>query len=173
MALSYKDLEGLVKNSIHIDEFSSKMGDDDDIVTVSFYVRDRQASEDLMHWLEKGYDFILDAEASPGELKPNRYLVYMELRRRSSVVRHIQTVLDDLNTLTEFEPEDWTMMYKGEEYPYSESAVEQYIPLSPQAYREQNDGELNEMRVASGIAPKRIYSDQAADIQAMKHAAGI
>ena len=30
--LGYKDLSGLMKNTVYIDEFSSKMGDDDEIV---------------------------------------------------------------------------------------------------------------------------------------------
>ena len=61
-SLSYKDLEGLMKPTIHVDEFSSKMGDDDDIIVVSFFVRDPQAAKDLMAWFEKGYDFVLDAD---------------------------------------------------------------------------------------------------------------
>ena len=32
-SLEYKDLEGMLKPTIHVDEFSSKMGDDDDIIT--------------------------------------------------------------------------------------------------------------------------------------------
>jgi hypothetical protein len=75
--LEYKDLVGMMKPTIHIDEFSSKMGDDDEIVVASFYVRDKQAGQDLVDWFEKGYDFILDADMSPGEVKPNRYLVYV------------------------------------------------------------------------------------------------
>jgi len=73
--LQYKDLEGIMKNTVHIDEFASKMGDDDDIVVVSFFVRDLQAAKDLVGWFEKGYDFVLDADRSPGEIKPSRYLL--------------------------------------------------------------------------------------------------
>ena len=31
-SLGFKDLEGLMKPTVHVDEFSSKMGDDDDVV---------------------------------------------------------------------------------------------------------------------------------------------
>ena len=51
-SLEFKDMEGLLKPTIHVDEFSSKMGDDDDIVVVSFFVRDPQAAKDLMNWFE-------------------------------------------------------------------------------------------------------------------------
>ena len=89
-SLGYKDLGGLVKPTIHVDEFSSKMGDDDDIIVVSFFVRDQQAAKDLMMWFEKGYDFVLDADRSPGEIKPGRYLVYVELRRRSTAGANVE-----------------------------------------------------------------------------------
>ena len=52
--LRFKDLVGLVKPEIHVDEFASKMGDDDDIVVLSFYVRDQRAAVDLVNWFEKG-----------------------------------------------------------------------------------------------------------------------
>ena len=47
--LGYKDMEGLLKPEIHVDEFTSKMGDDDDIIVVSFFVRDPDAAKDLMN----------------------------------------------------------------------------------------------------------------------------
>ena len=30
--LQYRDLEGMMKPTIHVDEFAAKMGDDDDII---------------------------------------------------------------------------------------------------------------------------------------------
>ena len=116
--LQYKDLDGMLKSTVHIDEFASKMGDDEDIIVASFFVRDLQAAKDLVGWFEKGYDFVLDADRSPGEIKPSRYLVYVELRRRKSAARNIATLLDDLSTLTEFSPEDWTMRYEGKTQPW-------------------------------------------------------
>ena len=93
-----------MKPTVHIDEFSSKMGEDADVIVVSFFVRDKQAAKDLMNWFEKGYDFVLDADQSPGEIKPNRYLVYLEMRRRNAAPGQIDEILRDLNTLTEYEP---------------------------------------------------------------------
>jgi hypothetical protein len=50
------------------------MGDDDDIIVASFFVRSQQAARDLMNWFEKGYDWVMDADVSPGEISPGRYL---------------------------------------------------------------------------------------------------
>lgn len=172
-SLGYKDLEGLMKPTIHVDEFSSKMGDDDDIIVISFFVRDPQAAKDLMMWFEKGYDFVIDSDKSPGEIRPNRYLVYVELRRRSTAGAHVETLLSDLNTLTEFDVGDWTMHYRGEEMPFSVEAFDSTVPLSPRAYRERYDSELNEMRTAAGMPVKTTYNRQDRDLQTIQSAAGI
>ena len=172
-SLEFKDMEGLLKPTIHVDEFSSKMGDDDDIIVVSFFVRDPQAAKDLMNWFEKGYDFVLDADRSPGELKPNRYLVYVELRRRSTAGGNVETLLSDLNTLTEFDVNDWTMHYKGKDVPFSRDEFDRLVPLTPRAYRERYEKDLNEMRGAAGLPTKRIYDQDDRDLQAIQSAAGI
>lgn len=171
-ALQYKDLDGMLKSTIHVDEFASKMGDDADIIVVSFFVRDKTAAKDLMSWFEKGYDFVLDADRSPGEIKPGRYLVYVELRRRSTAAGNIQRLLDDLNTLTEFEPNDWTLHYQGKHEPWSEEAFSLLVPSTPDAYRAKTDKGLNGLREAAGLAPKQIYNRKD-DIRAIQAAAGI
>ena len=163
-----------MKPTVHVDEFSSKMGDDDDVIVISFFVRDQAAAKDLMSWFEKGYDFVLDADRSPGEIKPNRYLVYVEIRRRSTAGGQVEQLLDDLNTLTEFESsQDWTMHYKGEEIPFSRDEFDRLVPLSPRAYRERYKKDLNEMRVAAGIDVVATYDKKDRSLQAIQSAAGI
>jgi hypothetical protein len=170
--LGYKDLEGIMKPTIHIDEFSSKMGEDSDVIVVSFFVRDRQAAKDLTSWFEKGYDFVLDADTSPGEIKPNRYLVYLEMRRRNAAPKQIEEILGDLGTLTEYEPNDWVMVYKKRRHEWSPETFAELVPLTPNEYRERTEGELNEMRVAAGIATKDVYRRDAG-MRAIQAAAGI
>ena len=173
-SLGFKDLDGLMKPTIHVDEFSSKMGDDDDVIVVSFFLRDQQAAKDLMSWFEKGYDFVLDADRSPGEIKPNRYLVYVEIRRRSTAGGHVEMLLNDLNTLTEFEDsKDWTMHYKGKEVPFTRDTFDRLVPLSPRAYRERYEKDLNEVRVAAGLPVVVSYDKRDRALQTIQSAAGI
>jgi hypothetical protein len=172
-SLAFKDLDGLMKPTIHVDEFSSKMGDDDDIIVVSFFVRDQQAAKDLMNWFEKGYDFVVDADRSPGEIKPNRYLVYVELRRRSTAGGHVEQLLNDLNTLTEFEVDDWSMHYKGKDVPFSRDTFDSMVPLSPRAYRDRYEKDLNEVRVAAGLPVVTSYNRRDPALQSIQSAAGI
>ncbi len=173
-SLGFKDLDGLLKPTIHVDEFSSKMGDDDDIIVISFFVRDPQAAKDLMMWFEKGYDFVLDADRSPGEIRPGRYLVYVEIRRRSTAGSNVEQLLDDLNTLTEWEDSTaWTMHYRGREIPFSRDAFDSTVPLTPRAYRERYEKDLNEVRVAAGIPVVTSYDKRDRALQAIQSAAGI
>ena len=172
-SLDYKEMEGLMKPTIHVDEFSSKMGDDDDIIVVSFFVRDAHVAKDLMQWFEKGYDFVLDADRSPGEIKPNRYLVYVELRRRSTAGGNVEQLLADLNTLTEFDVDDWTMHYKGKDLPFSRDTFDTTVPLSPRAYRERYEGDLNEMRIAAGMPVVTTYDRKDPELQAIQSSAGL
>ena len=173
-SLGFKDLDGLLKPTIHVDEFSSKMGDDDDIIVISFFVRDAQAAKDLMMWFEKGYDFVLDADRSPGEIRPGRYLVYVELRRRSTAGGNVEQLLDDLNTLTEFEDSSaWTMHYRDQEIPFTRDSFDATVPLTPRSYRERYEKDLNEVRVAAGIPVVTTYDRQDRALQTIQSAAGI
>ena len=170
--LQYKDLEGIMKSTVHIDEFASKMGDDDDIVVVSFFVRDLQAAKDLVGWFEKGYDFVLDADRSPGEIKPSRYLVYVELRRRPNVAKQVGTLIEDLGTLTEFDDKDWTMRYDGKTQPWSVEAMAKTVPMTPADYRATHEDDLNSVRTAAGIEPKKVHKPTPETL-ALQSAAGI
>ena len=171
-ALEYKDMVGIMKPTIHVDEFASKMGDDDDIIVVSFFVRNQQAARDLANWFEKGYDWVLDADVSPGEIRPGRYLVYIEMRRRSTAGDKISQAIEDLGTLTEFRPDQWTMHYDNKESMFSREEFDRLVPLTPKEYRKQKEKDLNEMRSAAGIDPKTIY-EQDTEIRALQSAAGI
>lgn len=170
--LQYHDLDGMMKPTIHVDEFSSKMGDDEDIIVLSFFIRDKTAAKDLVSWFEKGYDFVLDADRSPGELKPNRYLVYIEIRRRSAAPQNIQQLLDDLSTLTEFDANDWRVHHNNRNFAWSEDSFAEAVPLTPDAYRRAMNRELNEIRAAAGLPTKKIHTIEP-DIAALQSAAGI
>jgi len=171
-ALEYKDMEGMIKPTLHIDEFASKMGDDDDIIVASFFVRSQQAARDLMNWFEKGYDWVMDADVSPGEIAPGRYLVYIEMRRRSSAGARLSEALQDLETLTELKLQDWVMHYGDDTVPFTRETFDRLVPRSPKEYRARKEGELNEMRAAAGIDTVPVF-ERDREIRQLQSAAGI
>ncbi len=161
--LDYKDMEGQLENKITVDEYSAKMGNDNDIVTITFMVHSNLAAQDLVTWLERGYDWVLDASVSEGELSPGKWLVFAELKRRSKVPERIIEMLSDLETLTEYNLEDWVVEVEGEEVPAEEDALREMIILNPNEYKAEKEIEpeddLNEMRLRAGIDIKSVYTE--------------
>lgn len=132
--LEHGDLARLIHPELHVDEFKSKMGDDSDIVVVSFKVVDKEPALDLVNFVEKGYDWVLDADVSSGELSDGEYLVFVELERTPDVTDRIDELLNDLLNLTKQEIGEWRFQYqKGTQVPYTVDALA-VIPTTPEEY---------------------------------------
>ena len=175
--LDYHDLEGQMIPTVTVDEYAAHMGNDSEIVTLAFTIKSEAAGNDLVDWFERGYDFVLDAQVSEGEVKPGQYLVFVEMNRRSSVPKRIIELLDDLETLTAIPVKDWTIIVDEEEYSPEEEVLKQVITISPHDYREEKEvkeEEINEMRERAGLEVKVIHADkQDAEIKAFKSMAGL
>lgn len=174
--LSYHDLEGVIVPVLSVDEYSAKMGKDSDIITMSFTVKSEMAGKDLAEWFEKGYDWVLDADVSEGELVPGKWLVFVELNRRSTVPSHIVEILSDLKTLTNINLVDWVIKVDDQEYDPDPQVLKQVITISPHEYRIKKEalGELNEMLDIAGLNPKPVYNNaHDDDIEKYKNIAGL
>jgi hypothetical protein len=98
----------------------------------------------------------------------------VEIRRRSTAGGHAEQLLDDLNTLTEFESAaDWTMHYRGKDMPFTRDTFDSTVPLTPKAYRDRYERDLNEVRIAAGLPVVSTYNRQDRSLQAIQSAAGI
>ena len=89
MGLVKDDLKYLVDSIIEIDSYKSKMGEDQDIVTLAFSVTGQEPAKDLENFVEKGYPFVLDADVSSGEQSDGTYKVFVELERSKDVPMQI------------------------------------------------------------------------------------
>ena len=160
-SLNYLDMENQVFPSVSVDEYAAKMGTDKDIVTVTFMTKSKLVAEDLVTWFERGYDYILDASISEGELEPNKWLVFVEMERRSWVARRLIGLIRDMETLTGTPVEDYTLNIDAEDYPLELDIMKQKIILNPAKYEIEKevedaevDEELNEMRNQAGLDHK-------------------
>jgi hypothetical protein len=172
--LDYHDLAGQMDPVITVDEYAANMGKDSEIVTISFVTHSEAAGNDLADWFERGYDYVLDAEVSEGEISPGRYLVFIEMNRRSTVPARIIELINDLETLTDLPLKDWTIKIDDEEYEPDEAVLKQKITISPHEYRKnvENEEELNEMREIAGIPTKPVHQ-QDEYIRTIKSMAGL
>lgn len=173
--LDYKDMEGQILPVVSVDEYKAKMGKDSDIVTLTFTVKSKQVGEDLVEWFERGYDFVLDAKVSDGEIETGKWLVFVEMNRRSSVPNRIIELLDDLKTLTDLKLTDWEIKVDDESYDADEKILKQVIILNPNEYKnkKENEGELNEMREIAGISIKSNSFNDDNYIKNLKAMAGM
>lgn len=103
MSLRAGDLRNLVDRVFEIDSFASKMGDDKNIVTLSFSVNGKEPAEDLVNFLEKGYNFILDADATAGEQSDGTYKVFVELQRERGVHDNINEIIDGVKKIADID----------------------------------------------------------------------
>jgi len=128
------DLRDLVKDIFEIDSYKSKMGEDQDIAVLSFTVADKEPAQDLVDFVERGYDFVLDADLSTGELSNGEYKVFVEIERNSKIADQIVELLDGVGKLTEIK--DFRFRYyKGfTSMPATKEELQKAIPTSKQDY---------------------------------------
>lgn len=130
------DLKRLVKTQITIDEFVSKMGDDRDIMTVGFTIDYKEPAQDLMVFCERGYDWILDADVSSGELDDGDYMMFIELERNEEAPANIIKLVKDIGNLTDTEIDDWTFIHHKEHtlQAVTKENIQATVPLNAQDY---------------------------------------
>jgi hypothetical protein len=173
--LDYLDMVDQIEPTVSVDEYSAKMGKDSDIVTLAFTVKSEAAGNDLVDWFERGYDWVLDASLSEGELSPGKYLVFVEMKRRTKVPERIVELIEDLETLTDLKVTDWTVNIDEEEYDADEDLLKQKITISPHEYREENEDEegLNEMRHRAGLDTVNLHGKPDSELKAFISMAGL
>ena len=159
-SLDYHDLVNMILPIITVDKYEAKLGDDDEIVTITFTVKGKQVGEDLVDWLERGYDYILDAQTSEGEVSPGKWLVFVEMDRRTKVPERIVEIIEDMVTLTDLPLKEWTVVIDEEEYEVDVGVLKSKMILSPHQYRQVKETDLNEMRELSGLQTKNIFTEK-------------
>lgn len=168
--LEISDLARLVHDELHIDEYKSKMGEDQDIVVISFKVKGKAPAIDLVNYLEKSYDWVLDADTSAGEMDDGDYIVFVEMERNSNVPNQIIEMLEGLVNLTEIELDDWRIFYQknNTDHHADEKEIANLIPIDPVDYQarfgDTDHKELDQLRTAAGIpvttkAPKNNFTE--------------
>lgn len=173
--LDYHDMKGQIDPKVSVDEYAAKMGEDSQIVTLTFILKNKEAAKDLVSWLEIGYDYILDASVSDGEVEPGKWLVFVEMKRRSNVPEKIVQILKDLQTLTDRDVKEYVLKINDEEYDANEDVLKQVIILNPREYEREKgeDEELNEMRQIAGLPNKKVYTDIDMEIKDYMNKAGL
>lgn len=135
--LKTKDLNDLVKPVFEVDAYKSKMGDDENVVVLSFEVTGHQAALDLVDFVEKGYNFVLDADTSNGEDDDGNYKVFVEIERGRKIGEQINELMYGVTELTGHR--DWKFRYYKD---YHSQPLREIgnIPSSAEDYQKKMEG---------------------------------
>ena len=97
------DLRHMIKKVFGVDSYKSKVGNDEEVVVLSFVVSEEDPAKDLENFIEMGYDFVLDADVTPGETDDGEFLVFVELERGKHAAEQIMKITNGVTKLTEFD----------------------------------------------------------------------
>jgi hypothetical protein len=175
--LEQGDLARLVHPELHVDEFKSKLGDDADVVVLSFKVKSKEPAADLVNFIEKGYEWVLDADVSSGEMDDGSYIVFVEIDRAPDCADNIMNLMIDLMNVTNQDPEEWRVRhYKAhKERELSLESLKSLIPNTPEAYeRKYGQQEIDQLKTAAGVdvntrAPKNDFTESIRNLAGLKH----
>lgn len=155
--LRAKDLEYFVSNLFLVDTYKSKMGEDRDVAVISFRVKDRLPAIDLMEFIERGYDYVLDADISSGEESDGRYSVFVEIERNRHLPKHIEEMIKGVARLTGIN--EWRYRYHKEWHSkeFTVENITEEVPLDPDSY----DTFLHESKVSTikNFLDQAVYDD--------------
>lgn len=134
MGLRAGDLRGMIYEIFEIDSYASKMGDDKNIITLSFSVKAKEPADDLVSFLEKGYDFILDADVTAGEQSDGTFKVFVELERKKGVHDHIAEIVDGIEKLSEKNRIKFRYYKDFRSHEATLENIEKFVPDAPDNY---------------------------------------
>lgn len=169
------DLKRLIHDELHIDEFKSKLGSDDEVCVISFKVKGKEPGTDLVNFIEKGYPWVIDADVSSGEMDDGDYIVFVEAERTRELPQQIVELIEEVLNLTDQSMADWRFKYHGKDAEHELTAenIARLVPLTPQEYNSKfGRDEIDQLKTAAGVdvdtkAPKNDFTE------ALRIAAGI
>ena len=134
MGLQTGDLRDLVYDIFEIDSFKSKMGDDKNIVVMSFSARTKESANDLMNFIEKGYPFVLDADVTSGEQAAGTYKVFVEMERNKEVPKQVVEIIDGVQKLSNLDKMKFRYYKSFKSNDTNPESLAEVIPLDNDAY---------------------------------------
>jgi hypothetical protein len=167
--LERHDLKRLVSTRVTIDEYKSKIGSDEEIVVIGFKVDSKEPALDLVSFVEKSYDWVVDADTSSGEISDGSYIVFIETERTTEIAENIMQLLKDLEHLTDIKNNEWHVeYYKPQKHIKLDlESLRAAIPTSPEEYRmlfKNKKDDIDKLKTAAGVevntkAPKNDFTE--------------
>lgn len=150
--LQVNDMEYLVSPYVSVDEYTSKIDQDD--ITIAFFCNEKEVATDLRDFLEKMYYIeIRDIEISDSLTEDNKYILFVEIPRNTQFPKILVDILDSIGFLINKELKDWQFitLKMNSKKPVSIENLTQYVRLQPM----DKDIELKDIKEEPKEEPKK------------------
>ena len=128
MTLQAGSLRDTIDDIYEIDSFKSKMGDDSDIITLSFSLTTNESAKDLNSFIESGYSFVLDSDVTAGEQSDGTYKVFVEIERDKACHENINEIIDGVKKLCALDSMRFRYYKNFRSREHNLDNLKQYVP---------------------------------------------
>jgi len=104
------DLLDVISDEISIDEYKSKILDDDESIVVVFRTENRDAAYDLSSFIERGPFAVLDTEVSDRLADDGMFLLFLEMKRDKKFIKNFLLLMKKINNLAKRKMKDWKFL---------------------------------------------------------------
>lgn len=124
------DLENMVLPMLSIDEFDSKI-DNDQIIVVAFFCMEENAAHDLSNFIERSPVNVADTDVSPAPNREGYYLTFVEMRRNKLFGKLLLQLLNEVSKLTKVTNWQFTslLLPKGEIEYVSQEKLHKWVNM--------------------------------------------
>jgi hypothetical protein len=152
------DLESLIHGTISVDKHKSKLGEDKDVIVLAMEVKNNDAANDLMTFIERGYTDVIDADSISSENIDGDYVVFVEFERKDTFKTVLSEMLDGVEKLTGIN--DWSFNHYKSSKILTMEELHERLPITPEDYdsflaKEQNiKDQLQQLRINARVPMK-------------------
>jgi hypothetical protein len=143
----HDDLHSLIDPIASIDEYKSKIGNDENIIVIAILIKDKEPADDLSDFIETRRG-VLDVDTSIGPDTDGMYTVYIEINRDSKCFYMIDDILTDIQQV-DSEIEAWKFKsyeYKGKVSYWNKENFNEHIITSSYDYVIKHDPKARKIK---------------------------
>ena len=123
------DLKYCVSNFISVDEYVSKI--DDDNITIAFFCNDNEIVAELKDFIEKAFFIeIKDIEIADTITEDNKYILFVEFERNIHFPKLLLSMLKSISFLTDDKDWSFTTLKHHHQMPCNEENIKKYVRLT-------------------------------------------
>ena len=126
------DLESLVNTTISVDKHKSKLGEDKDVIVLAMEVKNDDAANDLMTFIERGYTDVIDADSISSENIDGDYIVFVEFERKDTFKDVLSEMLGGVEKLTGVN--EWSFKHYKSNRTLTMEELHEKLPITPIEY---------------------------------------